>query len=123
MQLSDVTFIDLEADRRGRPLRLGWVRGADSGAISLAGRARSQPELDRLGPVVAGHNIREFDLPILAGARLSLRAEVVIDSLLVSLLADPLRPTHALGKDNLPPGAVPDPVSDAEASRQRLGES
>ena len=29
MRLDEVTFIDLEADRQGRPLVLGWVRGAE----------------------------------------------------------------------------------------------
>ncbi|MBN1606674.1 MAG: RecQ family ATP-dependent DNA helicase [Polyangiaceae bacterium] len=96
------------------------MRGSSEGTLPLGGRRR--PSLASIKGVVAGHNIREFDLPVLEGAGHRLGASLVIDTLVLSLLCDPLRTTHALDKSSTPAGAVADPVSDARQSRERLRE-
>jgi ATP-dependent DNA helicase RecQ len=126
VDLSDVTFVDLEADRNERPLALGAVRGAGELRLQLpsASPRTLDDSLRRLGTgPLAGHNITRFDLPVLRawGWTPPASASPIIDTLLLSMLADPSRATHALDKaDTALPGSLPDPLLDAGRARQRL---
>ena len=126
VDLSRVTFLDLEADRGQRPLLLGAVRGDRSVRIDLDAGSPSAlaAQLTELGEgPLAGHNLTRFDLPLLAawGFRPLPRASPLIDTLFLSMLADPSRPSHALDKTDGPQrGGLPDPIEDARRARALL---
>ncbi len=114
LDLQDVCFLDVEADRAGRILAIGVVCGDEAhtfDADSVAALAELVADC-----AVAGHNLLRFDLPHLERA-LGLRFEgrPILDSLVASMLAWPDRRTHALDKP--PDGALPNPVEDARRSR------
>ncbi len=76
--------------------------------------------------VLVGHNAVRFDLPEIARRRPDspLRARPVVDTLVLSVLAFPRRPYHALVKDDrLVRDAVPNPLSDARASGRLLDDA
>jgi ATP-dependent DNA helicase RecQ len=120
--LADVAFLDVEADRSGRVIAIGVVRGDEELRIHV-GRSderRAANELARFigASTIGGHNVTAFDLPLLARSLGWSPAGDVVDTLVLSLLADPARATHALEKDARGLGALPDPVSDARRSRE-----
>jgi ATP-dependent DNA helicase RecQ len=117
----EVTFLDVEADRTGSVLEVGAVRGER--VLRVARNAEGREALAELVEqgIVAGHNLIAHDLPLLSRPPfgLAIAAERALDTLLLSLLADPTRVSHALDKSGQerPPGAPPDPVADALAAR------
>jgi ATP-dependent DNA helicase RecQ len=123
LDLDAVTFLDVEATRAGRVLVVGAVRASSE----LRVRFDSADERRRLGEfigtgAVAGHNLTAFDLPLLGREReLDLGENAKLDTLWLSMLADPLRRSHALEKVLV--GALPDPVADAKLSRARAAEA
>ena len=117
MSLAEAVFIDVEATRRGRLLAIAAICGER--VLRLDPRADgAADQLERFieSRCIAGHNVAAFDLPHLEAA-LGFRAgaRTVVDTLVLSLLATPDRPSHALPK--AAPDRTPDPVADARASR------
>ncbi|MBF5095427.1 hypothetical protein F1643_14320 [Azospirillum sp. INR13] len=125
--LAKTLFIDVEADRGGRPNAVGAVlddrifrwekRGSRPFASAgLDGFARGAER-------IAGHNILAHDLPILRDAVPGLAAWTlpVVDTLVLSPLAFPANPYHRLIKGyKLEKDAVNDPVADARLCRAVL---
>jgi ATP-dependent DNA helicase RecQ len=125
VDLSGVAFLDVEADRGGRILAIGGVRGDESVRIEVRPRreraARDALEAFVGTSAIGGHNLTAFDLPLLAKAPLawSPGTRPVLDTLVLSLLAEPARPSHALEKASRSPATLPDPVDDAREARER----
>ncbi|WP_109049406.1 RecQ family ATP-dependent DNA helicase [Azospirillum sp. TSA6c] len=129
--LAGTLYVDVEADRAGRPHLVGAVLGdrafrwEGQGKAALAGLK----ELDafaRGARCIAGHNILAHDLPILRDAVPGLSALMlpVIDTLLLSPLAHPANPYHRLVKDyKLVKETLNDPVADARLCRTLLHDS
>jgi ATP-dependent DNA helicase RecQ len=129
--LEGITFLDVEATRGGRVLQVGAVRGArelrlelDTGrrpGASKAARAELEALLGERHGAIGGHNLIEFDLPRLMAPPLELAIgeRPIVDTLVLSMLADPTRRSHALDKSLARlAGGVPDPVADARLSRE-----
>ncbi|MCA9624849.1 MAG: hypothetical protein KC731_37755, partial [Myxococcales bacterium] len=126
MALGALPYLDVEADRKGRILAIGVVRGDTS--LHLALEAMS-PEASReallrlVGDrgVIAGHNLVAFDAPLLEQALgLSLGRRPLLDTLHLSLLAWPERTSHRLDKTDGAGEAhvaLPDPCADARRAR------
>lgn len=119
----DALWLDLELDAQGQLRQLGAVRG---GRVL---RSRSWAELADFAAgatVLGGHNALAHDRPHLA--RLvpdhPVLALPVVDSLVFSALAFPLRPYHALVKGHkLVRAELDDPVADARLARRVWAES
>lgn len=126
MDVSDVVFLDIEADRSGRVLAVGALRAEESFRVDLARphagpTAVSELTLFVKDSAIAGHNIVAHDLALLARPPLAWcpGRRSVVDTLLLSLLADPTRQSHALDKSGDSPGGLPDPLADARRARDR----
>lgn len=122
--VEEIAFLDVEADRAGRVLAIGAVRGSE--ALRVGGDAGGIHALRAFcgeGPI-AGHNVHAHDLPLLAALPepFLVAPGRVIDTLLLSLLADPTRASHALDKSDAPErrGGLPDPLADALRARELL---
>lgn len=126
LDLSEVTFLDVEADRSGTLRAVAAVRGDHTLSLDIAARglrdgrdtARELARFTGTG-AVGGHNVLGFDLPLLARSPLAFEPAVpVVDTLVLSMLADPGRTSHALDKPaDRPAGSLPDPLADAVAAR------
>jgi len=126
--LAGTLFLDVEADRAGRPRSVGAVLGDRM----FRWEGRSTAALARLAELdgfargaerIAGHNILAHDLPILRDAVPALQALALpaVDTLMLSPLAFPANPYHRLVKDyKLVKDAVNDPVADARLCRDVL---
>ena len=127
INLDTVLFVDIELDGQERITEIGAVLG-DREVIRdpVFDAAPALAELARAARFVAGHNIHAHDLPRLRAALVSdhpLFRLPAIDTLLWSPLAFPKRPYHRLVKDReLVSREGNDPVADARASRELLGE-
>ncbi|MBN2192536.1 MAG: RecQ family ATP-dependent DNA helicase [Polyangiaceae bacterium] len=124
MDLSTVTFLDVEADRAGRLLEIALVRGDEAARVRIAGRTAKAIGADlvplALG-IVAGHNLARFDLPLLRAAGLGPEVVGALDTFVAAMIADPTRLSYGLPKsDPVLKGAVPDPVADAREARTLL---
>jgi ATP-dependent DNA helicase RecQ len=122
--LSAVTFIDVEADRSGRVLAIGAVRGEETLRVDPRAEGKGAAKaLARLAGEgwLAGHNLLEFDLPHLARDPVGFTAgrRRRLDTLVLSMVAEPDRPSHALERDREEPGRIPDPVAHARRARER----
>ncbi|MBI4701977.1 MAG: RecQ family ATP-dependent DNA helicase [Deltaproteobacteria bacterium] len=123
MELSDICFVDVEADRRGRPLCIGAVRGERELRLDLAGmaprRAGASLRDFAAGAPLGGHNLVRFDLPLLGAAGFVPGARPLLDTLALAMLADPGQSSHALDKSaGTTPGQIPDPVAHARRARE-----
>ena len=118
-------FVDLEVGRDGELIAAGAVRGDRELALANVGRRpeaalRQLDEFARDAGFVVGHNLIGHDLPHLRAWRadLALLRLPAIDTLLLSPLAFPRKPYHALVKDyKLVHDARNDPVADARLTR------
>ncbi len=113
-------LLDLEASHEGRLLAIGAVRKGE--VLARQGSfapAEACAELDRLAEgaeFLLGHNLLDFDLPLLSRLEpgLALLRLPVVDTLFLSPLAFPKNPYHHLVKDyKLVRDAKNDPVADA----------
>jgi ATP-dependent DNA helicase RecQ len=117
----NTVLLDIEATLDGQILHIGAVRGAgryEKKAPMDVGRMLS--ELDHFAAgakCIVGHNLVQYDLPLLQSLRptLNVLKLPVIDTLLLSPLAFPENPYHALIKDyKLVKDSLNDPVADAQ---------
>lgn len=114
-------WLDLETAPHGEVLKLGAICG-DRRIQARSPRAvwNTLRQLDTLADAataVAGHNLWEHDLPVLAKSfpKLKLLALPVIDTLPFSTLCFPENPYHRLVKDyKLSAVSINDPLADAE---------
>ncbi|HEY3234795.1 MAG TPA: RecQ family ATP-dependent DNA helicase, partial [Polyangiaceae bacterium] len=125
VDVTDIVFMDVEADRTGRVLAVGAVRGDEAVRIEVRRgverAAASKLTLFVRDSAIGGHNFIGFDKGLLAQPPLGWFAQErpILDTLTLSMLADPMRMSHALGKQEQAPGSTPDPVADARESRER----
>jgi ATP-dependent DNA helicase RecQ len=118
---SPLLWLDLETTPHQQVLKLGALLGDHRiQAHSPKAVANAWRELDRLAETavaVAGHNVWEHDLPVLARVfpGLKLHALPVIDTLPFSTLCFPENPYHRLVKDyKLTSVSINDSLADAE---------
>lgn len=123
----DCLLLDLETSGSGRLLKIGAVSGERSFLRSGDfNRSEALSELDAFAAgsrCVAGHNILDHDLPVLAEKRndLAILGLPVIDTLFLSPLCFPENPYHRLVKDyKLVSESVNDPVGDARLAGELL---
>lgn len=125
----DTVFIDIEMNRAGRITELGAVRGDTELHLRAPLTSADLTALDRLArgaPAVAGHNVLAHDLPALQAAHpeLALLKLGAIDTLVLSPLAWPDRPTHRLIKPYKTVLATENhPVADCLGSRTVLADA
>ncbi len=124
LDLSRVTFLDVEADRGGRVLAVGAVRGDEKLRLDVRNNpATAGEDLARFigDGWLAGHNLVRFDLPLLATdpLRYDPGSRPVLDTLVLSMLAEPDRSLHALERADEEAGRIPDPVAHATRARER----
>lgn len=121
--------LDLETTTDGRILHLGAVLGTETVEAKGGDIRRVVPALEDMAAratFLVGHNILAHDLPVLQarGGHLdNLFRLPVVDTLLLSPLAFPENPYHALVKDyKLIRASVNDPVADARLSATLLAD-
>jgi ATP-dependent DNA helicase RecQ len=138
---SNCIGIDLEVTKNSkRVLEIGAARGTSTelddaspsflhlSQSDIPSRIRRLDEFCRLGNILVGHNLIEFDLPHLAAVdpRLALHEMPVLDSLWLNPLAFPRNPYHHLVKHyqdgKLLSGQINNPVADAQLSLTLLSE-
>jgi len=118
-------FLDLEVTRAGHIRDVGAVLGDRSLRLERP-RHADWARLDAFAApaqIVVGHNILEHDLPHLARVvpGLALLRKPAVDTLVLSPIAFPRRPYHALVKEHrLVKDAANDPVADARLCARLL---
>ncbi len=122
-RLDEVAFLHVEATRGGEVIAVGIVRGGQELRLDATSERERRRLPDALADFVGdaplgGHNITRFDLPLLAASPVGYEPgrRPVLDTLVLSMLADPGRPSHTLDKSSCA-GVVPDPVDDARQAR------
>jgi len=118
-------FLDLEVTRAGRIRDVGAMLGGRTLRFERP-RRRDWARLDRLAAdaqLVVGHNLLEHDLPHLEREvpELALLRKPALDTLVLSPIAFPRRPYHALVKEHrLVKDAANDPLADARLCARLL---
>jgi hypothetical protein len=117
-------YVDIEVDSHDEVYQVGIVtkdyqRVYSREQFDEAGETLSNLKMDH--PFLCGHNIRRFDKPYIDRLWPELKWKRMIDTLELSHLVDPLKPSHRLTKHYKTSSLTAnDPVADALATEELL---
>ena len=120
MTKRNIIFFDAETNREKSIVDLGalsWADGAIFHAARVAGLQRFVRDHGGESALIAGHNVFDFDIPIVAPLT-DFASRHLIDTLYLSALLFPQERFHALLKDErLRADELSNPLSDAKKAR------